>query len=98
VAEPTVSGISDMERIIKTASGFNTRIAVCINKYDINVENSNKIEELCKKQSLDFVGKIPFDSQVAKILNSGRTIIEVDCISRSAVKEVYRKTINILFE
>ncbi len=98
VAEPTVSGISDMARIIKTASGFNTRIAVCINKYDINVENSNKIEELCKKQSLDFVGKIPFDSQVAKILNSGRTIIDVDCISRSAVKEVYRKTINILFE
>ena len=29
VAEPSLSGISDMERIIKTAQQFKTKIAVC---------------------------------------------------------------------
>ena len=37
VAEPSVSGISDMERIIKTAKGFQTKIAVCINKLSIDL-------------------------------------------------------------
>ncbi|MEM5769983.1 MAG: 4Fe-4S binding protein, partial [Bacillota bacterium] len=31
VAEPSISGISDMERIIKTAEKFQVRMAVCIN-------------------------------------------------------------------
>lgn len=34
VTEPSLSGISDMERIIKTARIFQTQIFVCINKYD----------------------------------------------------------------
>ena len=38
VAEPSISGISDMERIISTAKGFEVLIAVCINKYDTNLE------------------------------------------------------------
>ena len=97
VAEPTVSGISDMQRIIKTAAGFNTKIAVCINKYDINIDNSNKIEEICENQKLDFVGKIPFDSEVVKIINSGQTIVDVDCISGREVKKVYEKTMDLLF-
>ena len=97
VAEPTVSGISDMQRIIKTAAGFNTKIAVCINKYDINIDNSNKIEEICENQKLGFVGKIPFDSEVVKIINSGQTIVDVDCISGREVKKVYEKTMDLLF-
>ncbi|PHJ39937.1 hypothetical protein P378_00335 [Desulforamulus profundi] len=42
VAEPSISGISDMERIIKTAEMFQTKTAVCINKYDTNIENTQK--------------------------------------------------------
>jgi len=48
VAEPSISGINDMERIILTAKHFDMKIAVCINKYDINLENSQKIEDFCK--------------------------------------------------
>ncbi|MGD9762037.1 MAG: 4Fe-4S dicluster-binding protein, partial [Candidatus Izemoplasmatales bacterium] len=36
VAEPSKSGISDLKRIIKTANSFKLKIAVCINKYDLN--------------------------------------------------------------
>jgi len=57
VAEPSLSGISDMKRIINTAAIFGTKIAICINKYDTNLENTEKIEEFCKKQDLPFVGR-----------------------------------------
>lgn len=67
VAEPSISGISDMERIIKTAQKFQTRIAVCINKYDTNLENTAKIEAFCKKLNLPFVGTIPFDAKAGPL-------------------------------
>ncbi len=98
VAEPSVSGISDMERIIDTANRFGTKIAVCINKYDTNKEKSKVIEEYCKKAGLPYAGGIPFDSDAVKAVNSGHTIVDIECISGAAVKEVYQKTMKLLFE
>ena len=98
VAEPSISGISDMERIINTAAKFGTKTAVCINKYDTNIENTEKIEEFCKKQGLPFIGRIPFDLGAVKAINNGQTIVDIDCTSGTAVKEVYHKTMNLLFE
>jgi MinD superfamily P-loop ATPase len=98
VAEPTISGISDMERIIRTAAKFGTNTAVCINKFDTNLENTGKIEEFCEKQGLPFIGRMPFDSDAVKAINNGQTIVDIDCTSGMAVKEVYYKTINLLFE
>ncbi len=98
VAEPSISGISDLERIIKTAAIFGTRTAVCINKFDTNVGNTEKIERLCKKQRLTFMGRIPFDSDAVKAINNGQTIVDIDCASGAAVKAVYNKTMKLLFE
>lgn len=98
VAEPSVSGISDMERIIDTAAKFGVKIAVCINKYDTNLKNTEKIELFCKKQGLAFVGRVPFDSNAVKAINNGQSIVDIDCISGTAAREVYEKTMEILFE
>jgi len=98
VAEPSISGISDMERIINTAAKFGTKTAVCVNKCDTNIENTEKIEQFCEKQGLPFVGTIPFDTKAVKAINNGQTIVDIDCTPGKAVKEVYNKTINLLFE
>ena len=98
VAEPSISGISDMERIINTAAKFGTKTAVCINKYDTNIENTEKIEEFCKKQAMPFIGRIPFDSNAVKAINNGQTIVDIDCTSGVVVQEVYHNTMNLLFE
>ncbi len=98
VAEPSISGISDMERIITTAAKFGTKTAVCINKHDTNIVNTEKIEEFCNKQGLPFIGRIPFDLGAVKAINNGQTIVDIDCTSGIAVKEVYHKTMNLLFE
>src|SRR5665648_178088 len=59
VAEPSISGISDMERIIKTAQKFQTKIAVCINKYNTNLRKAEKIVSYCQKLDLPFEVKYP---------------------------------------
>ena len=96
VAEPSVSGISDMERIIKTAQGFETEIAVCINKYNTNFEKTEEIVAYCQSMGIPFVGKIPFDAKVVEAVNQGKSIVEVDCSAGSAVREVYAKTMRLL--
>lgn len=96
VAEPSVSGISDMKRIIETAEKFQIKIAVCINKYDTNIENTEKIELFCKELKLPFVGKIPFDPDAIKAVNNAQSIIDIDCAAGRAAKVVFNKTIKIL--
>lgn len=98
VAEPSISGISDMERIIYTAKKFHAKIAVCVNKYDTNTENTEKIESFCKDNNIPFAGKIPFDSNAVKAINKGQSIADIDCPSGNAVKDVFEKTMKILYE
>ena len=96
VAEPSISGISDMERIIKTARKFNVLIAVCVNKYDINIDNTKRIEEYCIREKIPFVGKAPYDKNVEIALNKGINIAEMDCPSSQAIKIIYNNVNDIL--
>lgn len=96
VAEPSLSGISDMERIIKTAHMFGVKIAVCVNKYDTNIENTQKIEDSCREAEIYFAGKIPYDPLAVNAINAGLSIIDSDCQAGHAVKEVYQNTMKIL--
>jgi len=96
VTEPSVSGISDMERIIQTAANFHTSIAVCTNKHDTNLANSIRIEDYCRRNDLFFAGQIPFDPLAVKAVNSGKTIVDLDCPSGRAVKGIYNKVMALL--
>jgi MinD superfamily P-loop ATPase len=98
VAEPSISGISDMERIINTAAKFGVKTAVCINKFDTNMQNTKKIESFCLEQGISLMGRIPFDLDAVKAINNGQTIVDIDCASGAAVKAVYSKTMELLFE
>ncbi|MGM9525145.1 MAG: 4Fe-4S binding protein [Peptococcaceae bacterium] len=95
VAEPSVSGISDLERILHTAEIFQVLTAVCVNKYDTNVENTNKIEEFCYRRDIPFVGRIPFDLEAVQAINDGETIVDRDCAAGNAVREIYQKTMEL---
>jgi MinD superfamily P-loop ATPase len=97
VAEPSRSGLSDLERIIRTAEKFQIKIAVCINKYDTNIDITEEIAALCQKLKLPLVGKIPFDKEAVKAINTGQSIVEIDCAAGRAVKSVFAETVKILF-
>lgn len=96
VVEPSLSGISDMERIINTARKFDVETAICINKYDISREKTKEIELICKDQKLSFVGKIPFDPEVVKAVNNGQSIADIHCPAGIAIEEVVKNTMKKL--
>ena len=96
VAEPSISGISDMKRILETAKKFNVETAVCVNKYDTNEKNTKMIEAFCREHQIHFFGKIPYDPEAVKAINNVQSIAEVDCPAGTAVKEVFNRTMDIL--
>ncbi|MDY0345896.1 MAG: ATP-binding protein [Bacilli bacterium] len=97
VAEPSLSGLSDMKRIIKTAHKFETPIAVIVNRFDSNLEITKMIEKYCQEEGITFLGKIPYDQEVIEAVNDGLTIVDVDCLAGREVKKVYLKTIEFLY-
>ncbi len=76
ITEPTMSGIHDLERVLKLLTHFNVVPFVCINMYDVNVSNTNKILSFCKENSVEVVGIIPFSPDVTKAMVNGKTIVE----------------------
>ncbi|WP_313757400.1 ATP-binding protein [Tissierella sp.] len=98
VAEPSLSGINDMLRIIRTAKKLNVKTLVCVNKYDTNVENTNKIKSICEQLNLAFVGEIPYDKEVIKAINTGQSIVDVKCKAGNAAKDVFKNTMKIINE
>lgn len=89
VAEPSLSGISDMKRILRTAEIFQVRMAVCVNKYDTCIENTEEIKRLCQREGIPFVGCIPYDEKVSIAVNEGHSISKINCPARDALYQVY---------
>ncbi len=76
VAEPTFAGIHDMKRIVNLAEFFKISVKVIINKYDINLGNSNAIENYCKERKIPLVGKIPYSKEIIKSVVAGVPFVE----------------------
>ena len=47
-----------------------------VNKYDLNMDMTEKIEKYCKEKDIDLIGKVPFDKSIVEAMVSGKTIIE----------------------
>jgi MinD superfamily P-loop ATPase len=79
VTEPTLSGIHDLERILKLAEHFKIPSMACINKFDINLQNSEKIGSYCESNGSKIIGKIPYEHKVVEALVNRKTVMEYPC-------------------
>ncbi len=95
VAEPSLSGISDMKRVLKTAAILGTKAAVCVNKWDTCPENTHAIEQYCMEQNIPYAGAVPYDSMVSEAINMGVSIAQMECPAKYAFQKIYE---NILKE
>jgi MinD superfamily P-loop ATPase len=98
VTEPTMSGIHDLERVLRLLRHFDVRPFVCINVYDINDENTKKIAEFCDENGVEIVGKIPFNTIVTEAMVNEKPIIEYASESEVAKKiiEMWERTASAL--
>jgi len=97
VTEPTLSGIHDLERVLGVCRHFGIPALVCVNKYDLNEDNTRQIEGYCLGQGLEVVARIPFDNAVTEAIvqripvveySQGKVTHEIESLWRHITKEL----------
>ncbi len=97
VAEPTVSGLHDLGRIVEVARHFEIRAAVCINKYDLSETKTREIEVFCEKNGLPLVGNLPYDDVTTKAMIEKKNVIEYsDGDFSKEVRKVWDNVMEVL--
>lgn len=92
VTEPSLSGIHDLERVNQVAQHFGIKTVVIINKFDINLENSDKITKWCKDTQVEIIGKIHFDNVITEALVKGLPVVEYsDNKAATEIKNIWQK-------
>jgi MinD superfamily P-loop ATPase len=93
VTEPTVAGKHDMERVVQLAAHFNVPAMICVNKFDLNLDQTRAIEEFAKEKNVTVLGRIPFDPIFTKSMVQGQNIFEYDMKSKTGqvVKQIWEK-------
>ena len=96
VTEPSLSGLSDLQRIVRTASQFRAKLAVCINKYDTNLPNTERIEAYCQAEGLPCLGRIPFAPKAGEAINQGLTVVDMPCAAGEAITAIYEQVVTLM--
>jgi MinD superfamily P-loop ATPase len=89
VTEPSVSGEHDMERVLDLTRHFGIPTSVCVNKWDINIEMTERIEERARQSRAQVVGRIRYDPSVSLAQIQARTVVETSCPCAEDIRQVW---------
>jgi len=76
VAEPSLSGLHDLERVVELCEHFKIPAAVIVNKFDLNTEITEQLVRLASERGVEVLGTLPFDRAFVQAAGAGRTILE----------------------
>lgn len=68
VTEPTLSGLHDLERVLNLVEKFRIKPCFVINKFDISIKMTDKIETYLNNLGYKISMKIPFDKKIFKAI------------------------------
>jgi len=91
VTEPTVSGEHDLERVLSLTRHFNIPAAVCVNKWDLNAEMTERIEDKARWAGARVVGRIRYDRAVTLAQMRARAVVETKAACVEDFKHVWKE-------
>jgi len=98
VTEPTISGISDLQRIIKLLKNFKGQKYIIVNKADINENFTFEIKKLANEENIVFLGKIPYNKIFTEAMINCKSVTEYEPENKvnEILKVMWYKIINII--
>ncbi len=74
VTEPTISGVHDLERALRTTEHFGVPALVVVNKADLNPQRVDEIVAFCGRHEIEVGAYIPFDPAVTEAIVAGQPV------------------------
>lgn len=91
VTEPSFSGINDLKRVLELTKHFRIKTGIVVNKFDINIENTEKIEKFAQENRVEVLAKIPHSFCIIEEI-SKKSIPSTNCEElKKPVIEIYNK-------
>ncbi|MFP4458442.1 MAG: ATP-binding protein [Candidatus Zixiibacteriota bacterium] len=75
VAEPSLSALHDLKRVVQVAEHFMVPVGIVINKADLNPELAAEIKKWAGNREI--LGEIPFDKRIVKAMSRRKSPIEI---------------------
>ena len=88
VTEPTPSGLSDLERVLRLVQYFKIPFQIIINKWDINKDFSRKI---AKKFQGKVLGKISYNKEIFQAVANFEPIIKTGLPQKIELEQIFKK-------
>ena len=76
VTEPTLSGAHDMARVLELTRHFSVPAAVCVNKWDLNPDMTERIEAEARRAGAVVAGRVRYDPSVTQAQIQERSVVE----------------------
>lgn len=76
VTEPTLSGMHDLGRVAELTRHFGITTFVCVNKWDINPEMAQRIEDQASAGGLTLAGRLRYDQDVTRAQVRKQAVVE----------------------
>lgn len=78
VTEPTLSGAHDMVRVLELTRHFHIPAAICVNKWDLNADMTERIEARARQAGATIAGQVRYDRAVTAAQLKGLSVVETD--------------------
>jgi len=98
VAEPSLSSLHDIERLVTVCRQFNPVMTGVINKYDLSPETTEQIEKWYRQEDISIIGKIPFDSEVLTSVRNCLPVTRQQSPASDAIRAIAGKVKDYLDE
>jgi len=93
VTEPTVSGEHDLERVLSLARHFTIPAAVCVNKWDLNAEMTERIEDKARRAGARIAGRIRYDRAVTLAQMQERAVVETEAPCAEDIRQIWNQMV-----
>ncbi len=91
VTEPTVSGEHDLARVLQLARHFDVPTFVCVNKWDLNPEMAERIEQAAERAGAKIAGRIRYDRGVTAAQRKEQSVVETGADSAEDLRRVWER-------
>jgi MinD superfamily P-loop ATPase len=91
VTEPTVSGEHDLERVLSLTRHFNISTAICVNKWDINPEMTERIENKARRAGVQVAGRVRYDRAVTLAQMQERAVVETEAPCAQDIRRIWQQ-------
>lgn len=99
VTEPTPAGEADLERLLELAHALRVPARVCVNRWDINPDQTEKMEATALHLDAPAAGRIRYDPAVVAAQRQGQSLADFAAAGNSAgawedVQSVWRTVLH----